>query len=109
VIGFVSWSQDGKYLYFDTLFTDKPLFGRVKIRKSQFEPLVDLKGINRYIGPFSQWNGVAQDASPILVRDISTQGDLCPRRAVSVIHFASWLGSRGRFPLPMEFTGECGI
>jgi hypothetical protein len=33
---------------------------------------VDLKGINRYIGPF-QWNGVAPDGSLLLVRDISTQ------------------------------------
>jgi hypothetical protein len=34
---------------------------------------VDFKDINRYIGPFFPWNGVAPDGSPILVRDISTQ------------------------------------
>jgi serine/threonine protein kinase len=73
VTGFLSWSQDGKYLYFDTLFTDKPVFGRLKVGQTQFEPIVDLKGINRYFGPFGLWSGIAPDGSPILDRDISTQ------------------------------------
>jgi serine/threonine protein kinase len=73
VTGFLSWSQDGKYLYFDTLFTDKPVFGRLKVGQAQFEPIVDLKGLNRYFGPFGLWSGIAPDGSPILDRDISTQ------------------------------------
>jgi dipeptidyl aminopeptidase/acylaminoacyl peptidase len=73
VIGFISWSQDSKYLYFDTLFTDKPVFGRVRIGQPQFEAVVDLKGVSRFFGPFAEWNGVAPDGSPLLVRDISTQ------------------------------------
>jgi serine/threonine protein kinase len=72
VAGFLSWSQDGKYLYFDTLFTDKPVFGRLKVGQTQFEPIVDLKGINRFFGPFGLWSGIAPDGSPILDRDIST-------------------------------------
>ena len=60
VAGFLSWSQDGKYLYFDTLFTDKPVFGRLKVGQAQFEPIVDLKGINRFFGPFGIWSGALQ-------------------------------------------------
>jgi serine/threonine protein kinase/Tol biopolymer transport system component len=73
VIGYTSWSRDGKYFYFDSQFTDKPLFGRLKLGQSQFERIVDLKGISRYPGPFGQWIGVGPDDSPILARDISTQ------------------------------------
>jgi Tol biopolymer transport system component len=72
VAGFLSWAPDGKYLYFDTLFTDKPVFGRLKVGQAQFEPIVDLKGINRFFGPFGLWSGIAPDGSPILDRDIST-------------------------------------
>jgi Tol biopolymer transport system component len=71
-IGFISWSKDGKYIYFDTLLTSKPLFGRVKLGGAQFEPVVDLKGIHRFFGPWAEWNGIAPDSSPVLVRDIST-------------------------------------
>ncbi len=73
VTGFISWSRDGKYLYFDTLYTDKPVFSRLKIGQAQIEPLIELKGINRYFGPFGLWSGIAPDGSPILDRDISTQ------------------------------------
>jgi eukaryotic-like serine/threonine-protein kinase len=73
VIGYDSWSRDGKYLYFDSQFTDKPVFGRLKFGRSQVERLVDLKGISRFFGPFGQWIGLDPDGSPILVRDISTQ------------------------------------
>ncbi len=62
-----------QYLYFDTLFTDKPVFGRLRVGQAQFEPTVDLKGINRFFGPFGLWSGVTPDGSPILDRDISTQ------------------------------------
>jgi Tol biopolymer transport system component/DNA-binding winged helix-turn-helix (wHTH) protein len=72
-VGFISWSKDGEYMYFATFLTDKPFFGRVKLGRNKFEPLVDLKGIHRYFGPWAEWNGIAPDNSPLLVRDISTR------------------------------------
>ncbi len=72
VIGFISWSQDAKYMYFDTLFAGKSWFGRVRLGQSGFEPLVDLKDVHRFIGPWGPWNGIMPDGSPILVRDTST-------------------------------------
>ena len=71
-IGFISWSQDGKHLYFDTLFRGKSWFGRVQLGHSEFEPLVDLKDVHRFAGPWGPWNGVMPDGAPILVRDTST-------------------------------------
>jgi Tol biopolymer transport system component len=71
-IGFISWSRDGKYVYFDTLLTNAPFFGRVKLGQTQSERVVDLKGIRRFLGPWAEWNGISPDNSPILVRDIST-------------------------------------
>ncbi len=72
VTGFISWSQDSKYMYFDTLFVGKSWFGRVKLGQSRFEPLVNLKDIHRFIGRWGPWNGIMPDGSAILVRDAST-------------------------------------
>jgi serine/threonine protein kinase/Tol biopolymer transport system component len=71
-IGFISWSKDGKYIYYDTLLTSSPFFGRVKLGQTQFEPIADLKGIRRFFGPFAEWNGIDPDGFPLLVRDVST-------------------------------------
>jgi Tol biopolymer transport system component len=70
-LGFVSWSPDGKYLYFDTLRTDKPFFSRVRLGQHQLEPVVDLKGIRRFPGPWGEWSGITPEGSPVLVRNTS--------------------------------------
>jgi hypothetical protein len=50
------------------------MFGRVRLGHRQFEPIVDLKRLNRFLGPFGLWSGVAPDGLlHLLVRDISTQ------------------------------------
>jgi len=71
-IGFISWSKDGKFIYFDRFLTGKPFWGRVKLGQNQFEPVVDLKGIHRVLGPWAEWNGITPGSSPLIVRDIST-------------------------------------
>jgi eukaryotic-like serine/threonine-protein kinase len=72
IVGFISWSQDTKYMYFDTLFSGKSWFGRVQVGGSQFEPLVDLKDVHRFIGPWGPGSGIMPDGAPILVRDNSS-------------------------------------
>ncbi len=57
VTGFISWSQDSKYMYFDTLFVGKSWFGRVKLGQSRFEPLVNLKDIHRFTMVLQSWSG----------------------------------------------------
>ena len=73
VTGFISWSRDGN-IFILIPFLPTSLFSAAsRLARLRFEPLIDLKGINRYFGPFGLWSGIAPDGSPILDRDISTQ------------------------------------
>jgi len=73
VVGYVNWSQDGSYLYYDSSFTDHPTFRRVKVGQTRSELLVDLKRLPRYLAPPAYgWSGVAPDGSALFTRDLST-------------------------------------
>ena len=72
-VGYVNWSQDGSYLYYDSSYTDHPTFRRVKVGQTHSELLVDLKGLSRYLAPPAYgWSGVAPDGSALFTRDLST-------------------------------------
>ena len=72
-IGFLNWSQDGRYLYYDSAFTDHPTFRRVKVGQINSEQVADLKGLLRYqSAPAFGWSGIAPDGSSLFVRDLST-------------------------------------
>jgi Tol biopolymer transport system component/predicted Ser/Thr protein kinase len=73
VVGYLNWSPDGSYLYYDSTFTDHPTFRRVKVGQTHSELLVDLKGLPRYsTAPAFGWTGIAPDGSALFVRDLST-------------------------------------
>ena len=57
-------------MYFDTL-GDDPAFCRVRVRDGKVERIVSLKGIQRQLGVFGPWAGLAPDSSPLISRDIS--------------------------------------
>ncbi|MHB8217632.1 MAG: protein kinase domain-containing protein [Candidatus Sulfotelmatobacter sp.] len=72
-IGFPNWSQDGKFLYYDTEFSEHSTFRRVKVGETRSESLVDLKGLRRYSSvPAYGWSGIAPNGSGLFVRDLST-------------------------------------
>jgi Tol biopolymer transport system component len=71
-IGFPSWSHDGQYIYFDSIFTEDPAFYRLRIADHRLERLVSLKDIHRYWGPNAEWSGLGPDDSPLITRNIST-------------------------------------
>jgi len=71
-IGFPSWSHDGQYVYFDSIFTEAPAFYRVRIADHRLDRLVSLKDIHRYWGANAEWTGLAPDDSPLITRNIST-------------------------------------
>jgi Tol biopolymer transport system component len=74
-IGYLAWSPDSSYLYFDTLLTQNPGYYRFRIKDSKLERLVDLKGIRTFpeqFGPGS-WTGLGPNEIPLFVRDLSTQ------------------------------------
>jgi serine/threonine protein kinase/Tol biopolymer transport system component len=70
---FPSWSRDGKYLYFDSTFSDPQSYVRIKLGETKSESVVSLKDLRRYFGSVGVWSGLAPDGTPIFVRDISTQ------------------------------------
>jgi serine/threonine protein kinase/Tol biopolymer transport system component len=74
-IGYLAWSPDESYVYFDTLLTSDPGYYRVRIKGAKLERLVDLKGIRTFTGQFGPgaWSGLGPNQTPLFVRDLSTQ------------------------------------
>jgi serine/threonine protein kinase len=73
IVGFPNWSQDGRYVYYDTTNTDHPAFRRVKVGETHSELVADLKGLLRYsIPPAYEWSNIAPDGSELFVRSLST-------------------------------------
>jgi eukaryotic-like serine/threonine-protein kinase len=73
VFGWVSWSRDGKYLYFDTIFGDDPSFFRMRVSDHKLERIVGLKNLARAFGDMYWWSGITPDGSPLVLRDVGTQ------------------------------------
>jgi len=71
-IGYPSWSHDGQYLYFDSIFAEDPAFFRVRISDHQLERLASLKGIHRLWGPQAEWSGLGPGDSLLITRNISS-------------------------------------
>jgi len=60
-----NWSQDSKFLYFDTMGDDAALY-RIRIADHHLEFLADLRGVPRHV---DNWSGAAPDGSPLIVKD----------------------------------------
>jgi Tol biopolymer transport system component len=71
-VGFINWSPDSKYLYYDNIFTEHATFRRIRVGSTRSELVNDLKGLRRYAAPMGSWSGVAPDGSPLFSRDLST-------------------------------------
>jgi Tol biopolymer transport system component/predicted Ser/Thr protein kinase len=72
-IGYFSWSQDRKSIYFDVGSPTDPAFYRVRISDDKIEQVASLKGVRRALGVMGWWAGLAPDDSPLVLRDIGTQ------------------------------------
>ena len=71
-VGYLCWSKDGKYLYFDT-FGAQPSIDRVGLRSKVPEKVVGLEDLRRTWGPFGPWFGLGPDDSLLATRDIGSQ------------------------------------
>jgi serine/threonine protein kinase/Tol biopolymer transport system component len=73
-LGYLAWSPDSAYVYFDTYFSINGYF-RVRISDSKLEKVTDLKRIKEYPDKFGggSWTGLGPGETPLFVRDISTQ------------------------------------
>jgi DNA-binding winged helix-turn-helix (wHTH) protein/Tol biopolymer transport system component len=69
-MGYPSWSQDRKYIYFN----ERNLIVRLRLSDRKIENIVDVKDVGRMTtGTIVEWFGLAPDDSPLFARDISTQ------------------------------------
>jgi eukaryotic-like serine/threonine-protein kinase len=74
-IGYLSWSSDSAYVYFDTVLSAKNGFFRLRIPDGKLEKVADLSKIRQYRAQFGpgSWTGLAPGNVPLVPRDISTQ------------------------------------
>ena len=73
-IGFLTWSPEGRYLYYDETSTERPTFRRVRVGLTRSEVLFQLRDLNEYSDPMiGAWTGLAPDGSALFVRDLSTR------------------------------------
>lgn len=75
-VGYMAWSRDSQYIYFDTVLSSDKGYFRLQISDSKLERVADLKKIRLFPDPFESdesWNGLGPGDTPLFVRDISTQ------------------------------------
>lgn len=75
-IGYPTWAKDSKSVYFDdTSLTADPAFYQVNLSDHATHRVVSLRNVRQYLSewPFGSWTGLANDGSPLVQRDISTQ------------------------------------
>ncbi len=74
--GYLAWSHDSAYVYFDTILKSDSGYYRVRISDARLEKLADLskiKGFPIQFGANGTWTGLGPGDVPLLARDISTQ------------------------------------
>jgi len=71
--GFIAWSRDGAYVYFDGTVGGNSGYFRVRITDSKLERLFDLRGLRPFPTFGGSWSSLGPDDTPLFVRDISTQ------------------------------------
>jgi len=75
LFGYLAWSHDSEYVYFDTFLSKDSGYFRVRISDSKLEKLIDLQKLRQFpeqFGPGS-WTGLGPGDVPLIPRDISTQ------------------------------------
>jgi len=72
--GYMAWSADNSYVYFDANVGGNTGYFRLRISDSKLEQLIDLKKIRLFPDQFNgYWTGLGPGDSPLFARDISTQ------------------------------------
>jgi hypothetical protein len=75
LVGYLSWSSDSTYVYFDTVLSGKNGFFRLRVPDGKLEKVGDLSKIRQYQAQFGpgSWTGLGPGNIPLVPRDISTQ------------------------------------
>jgi eukaryotic-like serine/threonine-protein kinase len=69
LVGYISFSRDGRFVYYDTL---GQTVERVAVPGGKIEPVASLKGI-RLTGVYGSWSGLTPDDSPLILKDAGSQ------------------------------------
>ena len=73
--GYLTWSRDSSYVYFDTIISPTSGYYRVRVSDSKLERLVDLKKIRLFSDQFGpgSWTGLGPGEVPLFPRDVSVE------------------------------------
>jgi len=73
--GYLAWSRDSAYVYFDTFLSKNSGYFRLRIRDLKVEKIADLKNARLFRGQFGpgSWTGLGPGDVPLFPRDISAQ------------------------------------
>ena len=73
--GYLAWSRDSAYVYFDTFLSNDSGYFRLRVSDSKVEKIADLKNARLFRGQFGpgSWTGLGPGDVPLFPRDISTQ------------------------------------
>jgi serine/threonine protein kinase/Tol biopolymer transport system component len=73
--GYLAWSRDSAYIYFDTVLSKNSGYFRLRISDGKVEKIADLKNSRLFRGQFGpgSWSGLAPGDVPLFPRDISSQ------------------------------------
>jgi len=72
--GFLNWSKDGKYVFFDTGTEGPSAFYRVDVATRKTQEVAKLGNAHVAVGvPGFPWRGVTPDGSPLIARQAGTQ------------------------------------
>jgi hypothetical protein len=72
-VGYLNWTHDGKFLYFDSGLSNDPAVSRLRLADRKLERVASLKDVRRVVFALYPWSGLTPDGSPLLMRDIGTQ------------------------------------
>jgi Tol biopolymer transport system component len=74
-MGYLAWSADSRFVYFDTMLDKDPAYHRLRISDGKLETIADLKQIRTFPSQFGpgSWTGLGPGDVPLFVRDTSAQ------------------------------------
>jgi len=74
-MGYLAWSADSRFVYFDTMLDKDPAYHRLRISDGKLETVADLKQIRTFPSQFGPGSltGLGPGDVPLFVRDTSSQ------------------------------------
>jgi hypothetical protein len=72
-VGFLEWSLDSRFVYFDNGFTPNPAVYRMALADHKVEQVANLKEFRRVVNNWYSWFGVTPEGDVLLMHDTGSQ------------------------------------